>query len=313
MISNEEVIHFFTDNPALSVSTIEKEADLPRSSLQKALSGKRKLNKNHLGKLYPVLSKYGFKENKHTHCKVISIVNHKGGVGKTTTTINLGKALSLKGHRVLLVDLDSQGNLSQIMGIDEPESQIADALLNKVDIPTIQIDDNLWCAPSDIALANAEHDLINAIGGYNRFKNVLNPLKAQFDYILIDCPPALNIFTNSALVASRYCLITLQPEASAMKGLNNLFDRIIEVQEDINYELSILGIVITMYDKRLKLHQDMITYVKEKLPDFNIFKSYVRLNVTLKESQLAQQDIFTYDKNSPGAADYEALAREVLE
>jgi len=312
MITHKDVIAFMRGNPALSVSAIEKEAGLPASTLSKALKGDRTLNKKHLSALYPILTKYGLKDDESKLAQVISIVNHKGGVGKTTTTINLGKALTLLGKRVLMVDMDSQGNLSQSMGIEEPERQVVNALLENIPLPIFEIGENFDLAPSDLELAYADLELVQAVGGVNQLKNALSPLRREYDYILIDCPPALNIFTNSALVASTGCLITLQPEASAMKGLNNLFDRVSQVQERINYNLRIEGIVLTLVDRRLKVHQDMLGYIKENLGPFRIFATNIRLNVTLKESQVAQQDVFSYDRHSNGAKDYLALAKELL-
>lgn len=311
MIEHEDVIRFLRNNPALAISALEKEAGLPSSTLAKALKGDRVLNRRHLNALYPVLAKYGFKDEVEKLAKVISIVNHKGGVGKTTTTINLGKALALLGKKVLMVDMDSQGNLSQSLGVEEPERQVVHALLGKEPLPVVNIAENFDLAPSDLELAYADLELVQAVGGVNQLRNALAPGRKVYDYILIDCPPALNIFTNSALVASQGTLITLQPEASAMKGLNNLFDRISQVQERINYGLRVEGIVLTLVDKRLKVHQDMMGYIKQNLDTFRIFDTQVRLNVTLKESQVAQQDIFSYDKNSNGARDYKALAREL--
>ncbi|MFD2938250.1 ParA family protein [Spirosoma flavum] len=312
MITNADVITFFQQNPALSASVIEQEAGIPTTTLTKALTGDRVLNAKHLASLYPILKKYGFVDTSARKAKVISIANHKGGVGKTTTTLNLGKALSLLGHRVLLIDLDSQGNLSQVLGIEEPQKQVVHALLKNEPLPIVPISDNFDLAPSDLELANADLELVQAVGGVNQLKNVISTLRAQYDYILIDCPPALNIFTNSALVASTSCLITLQPEASAMKGINNLFERIMQVRDRINHELTVEGIILTLVDKRLNVHRDMINYIRGGvLTNFTIFNVEIRLNVALKESQIAQQDIFTYAKDSNGASDYHNLALEL--
>ena len=237
MLSHDKSLLFLRRNPALSISILEKEAGLPNSTLAKALGGDRILNAKHLNALYPILVKYGYNESQYKKARVISIVNHKGGVGKTTTTINLGKALVKLGFKVLLVDMDSQGNLSQSLGIDNPEKQVVNALLRNEDLPVVVIDENYHLSPSDLELAYADLELVQAVGGVNQLKNKLNPLKELYDYILIDCPPALNIFTNSALVASNGCLVTLQPEVSAMKGVNNLFERISQVRERINPEL----------------------------------------------------------------------------
>ncbi|GAB3168776.1 ParA family protein [Telluribacter humicola] len=312
MLTHEKAVEFFQKNPALSLSVIEKEAGLPSSTLSKAVAGKRNLNDKHLQALQPVVTKYGFKDQQHAKAKVISIINHKGGVGKTTTTINLGRALSILGNRILLIDMDSQGNLTQALGIDELDRQVVNALLQSEPLPLYSIAERYDLAPSDLELAYADLELVQAVGGVNQLRNALAPLRPQYDYILIDCPPALNIFTNSSLVASNSCLITLQPEASAMKGVSNLFDRIFQVRDRINYELKVEGIVLTMVDKRLKVHRDMIEYVYKSLGDFPIFKTEIRNNVTIKESQIAQQDIFSYSENSNGAEDYMNLAKELI-
>ena len=310
MLSHDKSILFLRRNPALSISILEKEAGLPNSTLAKALGGDRILNAKHLNALYPILVKYGYNESQYKKARVISIVNHKGGVGKTTTTINLGKALVKLGFKVLLVDMDSQGNLSQSLGIDNPEKQVVNALLRNEDLPVVVIDENYHLSPSDLELAYADLELVQAVGGVNQLKNKLTPLRELYDYILIDCPPALNIFTNSALVASNGCLVTLQPEVSAMKGVNNLFERISQVRERINPELVVEGIVLTMVDKRLKVHRDMIEYVNQSLNNFKIYNTQIRINVALKESQISQINIFDYDNNSNGATDYMSLAKE---
>lgn len=311
MLTHERTVSFLKQNPALSLSVLEKEAQLPVSTLSKALTGDRQLNPKHLSSLYPILVKYGFKEFANEKAKVISVVNHKGGVGKTTTTLNLGKALVKLGHRVLLIDMDSQGNLSQALGYDNPEKQVVQALLSNDPLPIFPIAANYDLAPSDLELAYADLELVQAVGGVNQLRNAIAPIRSQYDYIFIDCPPALNIFTNSALVASTGCLVTLQPEASALKGVNNLFDRITQVRDRINYELTIEGIVLTMVDARLKVHRDMIEYIKNTLSNFRIFSTAIRMNVALKESQIAQQDIFKYASDSNGAQDYLKLAQEL--
>ncbi|KAB7726639.1 AAA family ATPase [Rudanella paleaurantiibacter] len=310
MVTHEQVVSFLQRNPALSASALEKEAGLPASTLRKAVAGDRTLNVKHLTALFPVLVRYGYQNN--PKAKVISIVNHKGGVGKTTTTLNLGRALARMHNRVLLVDMDSQGNLSQALGVDEPDKQVRNALLNNEPLPIYSIDERYDLAPSDLELAYADLELVQAVGGVNQLRNALTPLRSDYDYILIDCPPALNIFTNSALVASQSCLITLQPEASALKGVNSLLERIMQVRDRINFELTIEGILLTMVDRRLKVHRDMIEYIHGNLSHLRIFQTEIRQNVTLKESQVAQSDIFTYAKDSIGAQDYSKLAQEFL-
>lgn len=308
MTTHEQVVNFLRRNLALSASVLEKEAGLPASTLLKAVAGDRVLNTKHLTALYPVLLRYGYQDQ--PKARIISVVNHKGGVGKTTTTLNLGRALSRMNYRVLLIDMDSQGNLSQALGIDEPEKQVKHALLDNEPLPILTIGERYDLAPSDLELAYADLELVQVVGGVNQLRNAIAPLRSNYDYILIDCPPALNIFTNSALVASQSCLVTLQPEVSALKGINSLIDRITQVRDRINHELTVEGIVLTMVDRRLKLHRDMIDYVHTNLSQFRIFKTEIRMNVALKESQVAQRDVFTYAKESHGAHDYLKLAQE---
>ena len=171
MLSHDKSILFLRRNPALSISILEKEAGLPNSTLAKALGGDRILNAKHLNALYPILVKYGYNESQYKKARVISIVNHKGGVGKTTTTINLGKALVKLGFKVLLVDMDSQGNLSQSLGIDNPEKQVVNALLKNEDLPVVVIGENYHLSPSDLELAYADLELVQAVGGVNQLLN----------------------------------------------------------------------------------------------------------------------------------------------
>jgi chromosome partitioning protein len=198
------------------------------------------------------------------------------------------------------------------LGHESPQKQVVDALLRNEVLPIIEIASNYHLAPSDLDLAYADLELIQMVGGVNQLRNVLHPFRTNYDFILIDCPPALNIFTNAALVASNSCLVTLQPEASSMKGVNNLFERINQVRDRINFELKVEGIVLTMVDKRLKIHQDMIQYIKNTLSHFKIYSTEIRQNVAIKESQLAQLDVFTYANDSAGAVDYMNLAREIV-
>lgn len=313
MLTNENVIAFLKKNPALSISTLEKEASLPSGVLSKAVRGERTLNKDHLRHLYPILEKYGYKEpSPENNAKVICIANHKGGVGKTTTTLNLGRALSLLGKRVLVIDLDSQGNLSQGLGIDEPKQQVVHALLKEEPLPIVNIAENFDLSPSDLELAEADLELVQIIGGFNRLNKAIRPLRSKYDFILIDCPPSLNIITSSAMVAANSCLITLQPEIAAIKGLDKLLSRIERIREEINDGLQVEGILFTMVNKRLVVHQSNIEYVKNSLPSFRFFNTIIRENVALTEAQSAQKDIFAYAKDSIGAQDYMDLGKELL-
>lgn len=313
MITKDDVYAFFDNNPAIKISVVEDEAGIAKGTINRTRgSSSRELNENHLTVLYPVLQKYGFHKGLYNQAKVIAIVNHKGGVAKTTTTANLGKALTLLDKRVLVIDMDPQGSLSQILGVDEPEEQVVHSLLEKKPLPIIELSKKLHLAPSDLELADADIELTQMMGGYNRLKNAIYPIRNNYDYILIDCQPSLNIFTNSALVASTSTLITLQPEVSSIKGLNSLFGRITHIQQEGNYQLKVEGVLFTLVDKRLTIHQELMKQMRDELSNFPVFNTYIRSNVAIKEAQASQQDIFEYDSKSYGAVDYMALAKELI-
>lgn len=312
MITQEIVFRFLQMKPALNHSQIEKEAGLPSKTLYKAQGGLIKLNEKHLAKLLPVLRDYGFTEELFSKARVISIVNHKGGVGKTTSTINLGKALSLLGNRVLMIDMDSQGNLSQCFGVHQPEEQVIDSLLDKRPLPILEIEPLLHLSPSDIQMAYRELELVNSIGSEKRLFNKLSPFLENYDFILIDCPPALNVLTTCSLVASHECLIPIQPEASAYHGVENLFNRILEIREHLNYALRVRGIFFTMVHKKQSIHRNMIDHIREVYGHFKIFDSQIEMSTTIKQSQVAKKDLFDYSPKSLSANQYLDLAKELI-
>lgn len=312
MITKDDVYTFFDNNSAIKISVIEEEAGITKGTINRTRGdSSRELNEKHLKALYPILQRYGFRQGLYNQ-RVIAIVNHKGGVAKTTTTANLGKALVLLGKKVLVIDMDPQGSLSQILGVDQPEEQVVHSLLEKKPLPIIEVSENFHLAPSDLELADADIELTQMMSGYNRLKKAIYPIRNNYDYILIDCQPSLNIFTNSALVAATGTLITLQPEVSSIKGLNSLFGRITHIQEEGNYELKVEGILFTLVDKRLTIHQELMKQMRDELTNFPVFDTYIRSNVAIKEAQASQQDIFEYDRNSYGAEDYMALAKELI-
>lgn len=311
MISNELALKFLRHNPALSVSTVEKEAGLPRGTLAKALNNERTLNDNHLALLLPVLTRYGYSPELYANARIISVINHKGGVGKTTTTAYLGDALARKGFNVLIIDIDSQGNLSQILGFDLPEKQLVDTLLNNQPLAIMPISQNLDLIPSDIDLAKAEIELIVSIGGVLRLKNKLAEVVPKYDYILIDCPPSLNALTSSALIASKSCLITLQPEISSVKGLNTLLDRIQEIQTNLNPHLQIDGIVFTMV-KRNSVHEGVKEHVRAAMANFRVFKTEIKHLVDFQKAQVEQKMISNFAENSEAARLYTDFCQEFI-
>ncbi|MCG8475129.1 MAG: ParA family protein [Cytophagales bacterium] len=320
-MNNSDVISFFKKNPALSLKKIEEEAGIP-NYLSKVLKGTVSLNETNLLKLHPILVKYGYKESAVSGAKVIAIANHKGGVAKTTTSVNLAKALQLLGKQVLLVDLDPQGNASQALNFldDEmPEHHLAHALTfesekNKNIVDCIyQVEENLDICPTDLSLSPITNELINKRAkGYDRLNKVLYPAKRIYDYIIIDTPPNLDILTANAICACTSVVVTVQPEYSAYRGLNDLFEFVFDEDwQYFNKNISIEGIVYTLVDQRKKIHQEYMQVIREEFARYRVFDTFIRSNVALPEATNAGLDIFTYNKNSNGAIDYMALAKEV--
>ncbi|WP_435357966.1 AAA family ATPase [Emticicia sp. SJ17W-69] len=311
MSHQEQILKFIRHNPALSVSTLEKEAEIPRQTITRALNESRAIPEKHLNQLLPVITKYGYSPTLYQKARVISVVNHKGGVGKTTTTVSLGEAMANMGFKVLLIDLDPQGNLSQVLGIDLPEVQVADALLDNATFPVINIDKNLDLSPSDIDLANVEMRFHELTGGEFRLKNRMSHLLENYDYIIIDCPPSLNKLTISALTASSSCLITLLPEMSAVKGLNSIWGKISEVRRDLNATLVIDGIVFTMV-KRNTVHDGIKSHVKEEVANVKIFESEIKHLIDFQKSQIAQNAIAKFAEGSEAAKCYKEFCDEYI-
>ena len=312
MINQEKLVRFLRSKPALNLSQIEKEAGIPSKTLHKALADQKDIPVKHLPALDEAVRKYGYSETLFDKAKVISIVNHKGGVGKTTTTINVGKALSLLGNRVLLVDMDSQGNLSQCFGIHNPDEQVIDALLTGSDLPLVEISPNLFLSPSDIRMAYRESELANSIGADRRLALKLEDERDKFDYILIDCPPSLGICTTCSLVASNFCVVPIQPEASAYHGVESLFNRIAEVRKYINPTLSVKGIVFTMVHKNQSIHKSMMSHIRDTYRNFPIYESIIEVSTVIKQSQVAKEDLYTYSNKSISWQQYHHLATEIM-
>ena len=246
--------------------------------------------------------------------KIIAIAQHKGGVGKTTTTINLGAAFQRKGYKVLLVDLDAQANLTESLGFSSTEKKgILEALRGqaKAEYLTITTASGVDIIASSLELAGLEIELLSAIGREVVLKEVLKPLRKHYDIILIDCAPSLGLLTVNALAAADEVYIPLQAQYLAIKGLNSLLDIVALIKRQLNKKLEIGGVIITQYDSRKVLNRNTGEVVN-KLLKGKVLKTKIRDNVALAEAPTAGQDIFAYAPNSNGAADYEALANEIL-
>jgi chromosome partitioning protein len=248
--------------------------------------------------------------------KTIAIANQKGGVGKTTTSVNLSASLASLGKKVLLVDIDPQGNTTSGIGIDKADVTycIYDVLINDVHPNDAMIQTklpNLSIIPATIQLAGAEIELVPTISREHKLKKALQLVQKQFDYIIIDCPPSLGILTLNSLTASDSVLIPIQCEYYALEGLTQLLNTIRLVQKHLNSMLKIEGVLLTMYDARTNLGIQVIEDVKKYFQK-KVYKSIIPRNVRLSEAPSHGESIITYDPRSRGAEVYMELAKEVV-
>lgn len=242
---------------------------------------------------------------------IIAFSNHKGGVGKTTSTVSIGAALSRLNKKVLLIDLDPQGNLSQSLGIDSSDKNIYGFIRNQYPIIPINATKGLDVFPSNVNLAGLEIELNSEPGREYVIKELLSKFTSDYDYILIDCPPSLGFLTINAFTAASRIIIPLQAEYLAMHGLSKLMEIITKVQSRINPGLQIEGIIITQFDKRKILNKDIASTVGKHFGD-KVFKTFIRDNISLAEAPSSGLDIFRYNPNSNGAEDYMKLTKEIL-
>ncbi len=249
--------------------------------------------------------------------RIYTIVNQKGGVGKTTTTINLGAYLAYFGQRVLLVDLDPQANATSCLGIEKHSVRggTYEALIGKTSIQSYILHNprlKLSLLPSSPALAGAEVELVNELARENRLKKALEPIQGRYDYILVDCPPSLGLLTLNGLVAAQNGLIIpVQCEYLALEGLGQLIQTIERVRSAVFPELAIRGVLLTMFDGRTNLANDVVAEVRRYFPQ-QVFESVIPRSVRLAEAPSYGVPISAYAPESRGAKAYRALAREVL-
>jgi chromosome partitioning protein len=248
---------------------------------------------------------------------ILAITNQKGGVGKTTTAINLAAAFASKGLRTLLVDLDPQANASMsFLDVHAVERSVYDALVDPglglaAVIRLAEKVPNLAVAPSSIALAKLEAKLIGELDSHFRLKDVLEPLKGEYDYILLDTPPTLGIITVNALVASSHVLVPIQSSYFALEGTDDLLETVEKVKARANPHLQILGAVITLFDKRTLLAKDIVDQIQKVFGD-RLFETVITKSVRLEESPAYKESIFSFAPRSSGAYEYYKLSEEIL-
>lgn len=247
--------------------------------------------------------------------KIISIANQKGGVGKTTTTINLSTILAKKGKKVLMIDADPQGNASSGVGFDkEIELSVYDVLINETEMKEVVQKTNiknLDICPSNINLAGAEVELVSVMSREYRLKEKLDEIKNNYDYIIIDCPPSLGLITLNAFTASNSVLIPVQCEYYALEGLGQLINTINLVKKHLNKTIEIEGALLTMYDIRTNLSNQVVKEVKNYFND-KVYKNVIPRNVKLSEAPSYGMPISVYDPRSKGAKSYEKFVKEFL-
>lgn len=247
---------------------------------------------------------------------IIAITNQKGGVGKTTTAINLAAALASKGHRTLLIDVDPQANSSMsFLDVHQVNAAVYEALIGEarlVDVirPTEKIP-QLFVAPSTIALAKIEAKLLGELDSHFKLKEAVDTVSGDFDYIVIDTPPTLGIITVNALVAATHVLIPIQSSYFALEGTDDLLETIDKIKVRANPDLQILGAVITLYDKRTVLARDIRQEIEKVFGD-KLFETTIAKSVRLEESPAYRESIFSFAPQSSGAYEYYKLSEEVL-
>ena len=243
--------------------------------------------------------------------RIIAIANHKGGVGKTTSAASIGSCLAGKGFKTLLIDLDGQANLTSYFFLEEDEDRnsVFDTLVNDTALPIYSIKENLDMVPSSLEMAGAEVAMTNIVAREQLLNIALKPIKANYDYILIDCPPSIGIVTTNAFLAATEILVPMTPELLPLKGMSML-ESFVESLRRIKPELKINGVFITRFNNR-KLNKVVETALKERYSDIT-YQTKIRENISVAESAGSGSSIFEYDTESNGAKEYAALTEEII-
>lgn len=248
--------------------------------------------------------------------KVIAVANQKGGVGKTTTAVNLSSCVAFRDKKVLLIDLDPQGNATTGLGINKNETELSsyDVLINDTPVEEVKVDtkqETLKLCPSSIKLAGAEVELVSAISRENKLKEAVNEIRDSYDYIFIDCPPSLGLITLNALTAADAVLVPIQCEFYALEGLSQLMNTVQLVQKHLNKKLQVEGVVMTMFDARTNLSIEVVEEVRRHFGN-KVYNTIIPRNIKLSEAPSYGLPIVLYDQHCKGAEAYLGLADEFI-
>ncbi len=244
--------------------------------------------------------------------RVISLLNHKGGVGKTTSAINIAAGLAQLGRRTLLIDLDPQASLTISLGVPRQPVTIYEAFRGEAELMPFSVKTHLDIITSRLELSGVETELLNEAGREYILAELIEPLRDDYEFIVMDCPPSLGLLTLNALTASDFVYIPMQTEFLALQGLAKIKQVIDKVRFRLNKQLEIGGVIATMYDSRKILNRDVVDMIKKYFGE-KVFQTMIRDNVALAEAPSQRQDIFSYSPSSPGAEDYLNLCREILD
>lgn len=243
---------------------------------------------------------------------VISLLNHKGGVGKTTSAINIGAGLVELGKRVMLIDLDPQANLTVSLGVPRLKVTIYESLRGEAGLEPYEVKPGMDVVPSSLDLSGAEMELINEAGREYVLRELIEQIEHEYDFVIIDCPPSLGLLTLNALTSSSYVIVPLQTEFLALQGVAKIKQVVDKVRFRLNKKLEIGGVMATMYDHRKVLNRDVLSTIQKYFGE-KVFRTLIRDNVSLAEAPAERKDIFAYSPNSSGAEDYLNISKEILE
>lgn len=309
-MNTETIRNFFRKNDFLKYSSLEKQAELPAATLTKVMNGDRELKPEQIERLAKILIPLGLEDI--IRAKVVSIINNKGGVAKTTTAVNLGGALANLDKKVLLIDFDPQGNLSQHFGVDEPRLELKDAIVDDVDIDDIilKYSENLYFLPSSLALDHVTIELNgNPSAVFSTLSDIVKKVGERFDYIFIDCPPSMSVLNQSALYASDKVIIPIHPSKFSYNGLDSVLSVIKRVQQ-VHKKVDILGLLFVMVERNQQIYKGYSEELRKQ--SRYVFETEIPKNVDVAKAVEFERTVVDSAPQSVGAEAYIELAKEFI-